>query len=381
MRDLPPIGSRVRTTAGVRYGSLFSGAGGLDLAVEQWTGATAAWVCQYEPPATPGGPVSRQWAAEVLAARWGVPNLGDITAVDWSQVEPVDVICGGFPCQGVSNAGKRLGLADARSGLWSFYADAVRHLRPRLVLIENVGALLVRGLDTVLCDLAEVGYDATWGCVRASDAGAPHRRERVFIVATDAEGVGLERVGGARDGWAGPPYRGGAADGAVKLLPTPTANEPGGTAEQYHARLKDHDGREASFLPLSMVVKLLPTPSAADAIGSRREREMGGVRPSGAKRSISLMTAITHADWGDYAPAIERWEHVLGRPAPEPVDGKGRLSPRFVEWMMGWPDGWVTHLDHLGVKRTAQLRLLGNGVVPQQALLAFGALETLAAAS
>lgn len=342
MRDLPPIGSRVRTMAGVKYGSLFSGAGGLDLAVEQWTGATAAWVCEQDPQ-----------ASIALAAHGTAPNLGDITAVDWSTVEPVDVICGGFPCQDISNAGRRAGITGARSGLWSFYADAVRHLRPRLVLIENVGALLVRGLDTVLCDLAEVGYDATWGCVRASDAGAPHRRERVFIVATDADRVARQApvaVDRRPETVAGPGtververlHR--VADGAVKLLPTPTANEPGGTAEQYHARLKDHDGREASFLPLSMVV-----------------------------------TALT--DWGDYAPAIARWEHVLGRPAPEPVDDKGRLSPRFVEWMMGWPDGWVTHLDHLGVKRTAQLRLLGNGVVPQQALLAFAALETLAAAS
>ena len=121
-------------------------------------------------------------------------------------------------------------------------------------------------------------------------------------------------------------------------------------------------------MPLAVAVKLLPTPTSRDWKG-RNQRNDETCLPGAVAAS---------SKWGDYAPAIARWEHVLGLPAPEPVDGAGRLSPRFVEWMMGWPEGWVTDLD---LKRTAQLRLLGNGVVPQQALLAFAALEHLAVTS
>lgn len=116
-----------------RIGSLFSGAGGLDLAVEHVTGGRTVWHCEADPD-----------AAKVLAAHWpGVPNLGDITAVDWSRVEPVEVLCGGFPCQDVSAAGRRAGLAGGtRSGLWAEMARAIEALRPALVVIENVEGLL-----------------------------------------------------------------------------------------------------------------------------------------------------------------------------------------------------------------------------------------------
>ncbi|GKT37894.1 C-5 cytosine methyltransferase like protein, partial [Aduncisulcus paluster] len=117
----------------LRIGSLFSGAGGLDLAVEHVTGGRTVWHCEADPD-----------ASKVLAAHWpDVPNLGDITAVDWSQVEPVDVLCGGFPCQDVSAAGRRAGLVDGtRSGLWHEMARAIEALRPARIVIENVEGLL-----------------------------------------------------------------------------------------------------------------------------------------------------------------------------------------------------------------------------------------------
>ena len=212
--------------------------------------------------------------------------------------------------------------------IWPWIAEGIRHLRPQLAVMENVPGHLTKGFGEVIGTLAEVGYDATWGCVRASDAGACHRRERVFIVATDADRVGRERVGGARDGGTGPAYRGGAADGGVKLLPTPTVND------------------------------------------SRGGRNITANR-SAKKDTTSLgwtLTDVAFADrWGDYAPAIARWEHVLGRPAPAQADDKGRLAPRFVEWMMGLRLGHVTAID---LARSQQLKILGNGVVWQQAALA-----------
>lgn len=112
-------------------------------------------------------------------------NLGDITTIDWTTcgAQP-DIICGGFPCQDISLAGKGAGINDnTRSGLWRFYADAIRVLRPRLVVVENVTALLARGLDRVLGNLAACGYDAEWDCIPAASVGAPHRRDRIFIIA------------------------------------------------------------------------------------------------------------------------------------------------------------------------------------------------------
>lgn len=314
----------------MRVGSLFSGAGGLDMAVAGFFGAEVAWVVEHDPH-----------AVRVLERRVGVPNLGDVSLVDWNAVEPVDVLCGGFPCQDVSLAGRGVGIEGARSGLWRYFVDAIRLLRPRVVVVENVTALLVRGFERVAADLASLGYRFGWGCVRASDAGAPHRRDRVFVVAADADVEGWEgRQPAAGDAKGGrnatrPAEQGERNDGLtpdvvyggkMKLLPTPCAAEPGGSIERYRKSLADHDGRESTFVPLSMVT-----------------------------------------DWGEYEAAVARWEPIVGRPAPPPVDEKGRLNPVFVEWMMGWPHGWVTDVD---VARTHHLRILGNGVVPQQAWVA-----------
>lgn len=158
-------------------GSLCSGYGGLDLGVlAALGGGRLAWVADPEPA-----------AASVLATRFpGVPNLGDITTTDWTAVEPVDVLTAGFPCQDISAAGLGAGITEGtRSGLWFTVLRAVRDLRPALVVVENVAALRSRrgGLGVVLGGLAEIGYDARWRSVRASDIGAPHRRERIFILA------------------------------------------------------------------------------------------------------------------------------------------------------------------------------------------------------
>ena len=183
----------------MRIGSLFSGYGGLDNAVVNVTGAQIAWHCEWESA-----------PSAILEAHFlGVPNYRDVTQVDFTQVEPVDILTGGFPCQDLSLAGKRAGLrTGTRSGLWSEFARAIEELQPRLVVIENVRGLLsaaatnpdlehcpwcmgeagdsepaLRALGAVLGDLADLGYDAKWQGLRAADAGAPHNRCRVFIIA------------------------------------------------------------------------------------------------------------------------------------------------------------------------------------------------------
>lgn len=119
--------------SGLRVGSLFSGYGGLDLAVEHVFNAYTVWFSELNEP-----------VARVFSHHWpAAPNLGDITTIDWSQVEPVDILIGGFPCQDVSTVGKRAGLAPGtRSGLWAHMATAIDLLQPQWVVIENVRGLL-----------------------------------------------------------------------------------------------------------------------------------------------------------------------------------------------------------------------------------------------
>jgi len=178
-------------------GSLFSGYGGLDLAVTAVTGAQVVWHCEWD-----------EAPSKILEKNFpNVPNYRDVTKVDFGEVPQVDILTGGFPCQDLSLAGKRAGLKEGtRSGLWSEFARAIETIRPKLVVIENVRGLLsaeahsdmehctwcvgdgtgepsLRALGAVLGDLADIGYDAKWTGVRASDAGAAHNRFRIFIIA------------------------------------------------------------------------------------------------------------------------------------------------------------------------------------------------------
>ena len=120
-------------------------------------------------------------ASTLLAHRHpNVPNLGDLTVVDWADIEAVDVLCAGYPCQPFSYAGYRKGNNDDRA-IFEYIADAISVLRPRNVLLENVAGHLTLGGTTVIATLTELGYNAKWGVVRASDTGAPHQRKRLFI--------------------------------------------------------------------------------------------------------------------------------------------------------------------------------------------------------
>jgi DNA (cytosine-5)-methyltransferase 1 len=123
----------------MRIGSLFAGIGGFDLAA-RWMGWETAWFSEID-----------RYASNRLAEHWpAIPNLGDVAVIDFKQVPKVDILCGGFPCQDISNAGPMEGISGERSGLWKHYARAIGDLRPGYVVAENVAALLVRGLDVVI---------------------------------------------------------------------------------------------------------------------------------------------------------------------------------------------------------------------------------------
>ncbi len=156
----------------MKVGSLFSGIGGIELGFER-AGFKTEWFIERDP-----------YAKEILKKRF--PNTKiyeDVTEIDFESVPKVDILTGGFPCQNISNAGKRAGIEGSRSSLWKYYLKAIRTIRPKVAFIENVSALLGRGLSVVLCDLAKNGYDAEWYCISASTVGANHRRDRIFIIA------------------------------------------------------------------------------------------------------------------------------------------------------------------------------------------------------
>ena len=151
---------------------LFSGIGGFSLGLERAGMRTVAF-CEIDP-----------YCRGVLRKHWPtVPIFDDVRTLAAADVPGVDVICGGFPCQDISSAGKGEGLAGLRSGLWKEYLRLISDIRPRFVLVENVAALAYRGLLEILGNLTNIGYDAEWHCIPASAVGAPHLRERFWIVA------------------------------------------------------------------------------------------------------------------------------------------------------------------------------------------------------
>lgn len=332
-------------------GSLFTGYGGLDMGVMTALDSSArvAWTSDVEP-----GP------CKLAAVRWpDTPNLGDITRVDWDAVEPVDIICGGSPCQDLSVAGKRAGMAPGtRSNLWTSMFAAIKTIRPRLVVWENVQGVLnawafsalehrsgllgneparptVRAAGRVVGDLATIGYDVCWRVVRASDVGSPHQRARLFVIGyPHGEPWDLRRATGPSEAARGWPL--------------------------------SHPARSGLGNAQHVAGTLLPTPQATNA-----SRSSAGYGPN----LHEIATSADLTEFGPYAEAIARWETITGREAPPPSTasrrpgGNPQLSVRFVEWLMGLPDGHVTGAD-LALPREQQLRLLGNGVVPQQATLA-----------
>lgn len=164
------------------HGALFAGLLGFGLAA-QWAGIETTWYSEINDFCNEHNAINFPHAIQ----------YGDIRELSGRNMPKVNIISGGFPCQDVSVGGKGEGVSGARSGLWWHQCRLLGEIRPDYAIFENSPLLAVRGLDRVLCGLAEVGYDAVWDCVRASDYGAPHLRERLYLIAYPNK-FGLDKV-------------------------------------------------------------------------------------------------------------------------------------------------------------------------------------------
>ena len=276
----------------LKIGSLCTGYGGLDLAVEAYFQAKTVWCAEFD-----------KYASQVIATNFDVPNYGDIKAINWAEVEPIDILTAGYPWQPFSHAGYRKGTDDDRH-IFPYILEAISILRPQWVILENVRGHLSLGLKDVLQGLAEQGYNAKWKIVRASDVGAPHQRARLFIIAyTDSNA----RTQPRRDNRSISSKGKEILNGSDRQVNGSSNKDASDTHNQY----KSHNGQ-------------------VQKLGRR-------------------FTA--------------RCKMHLQEP-PNALDQDGKLNAEFVEYMMGLPVGWITNT---GLSRAQQLKILGNGVVPQQA--------------
>lgn len=355
----------------MKIGSLFSGIGGLDLAAEAAFVGRTVWQCEIEP-----------FARKVLEVRWpDAVRHDDVRALTKASAAKCDVITGGFPCTDLSVAGKRAGLDGERSGLYHEMMRIVDELRPEWIVFENVPPLL-KYRSRVEGDLERIGYGSVWQVCEASDVGAPHRRQRVFVVARRGLGMHVMLPRPSLQGDLFAPAFGSAA--AARLWPTPTIC---GNDNHKGASATSGDG-------LATAVKAWPTPAARDWKDSGHE-------PSAQRRnSPGLPASVVMATWP--TPTASDGS---GGPGSSGRDGGDNLrtaasgdsvvlNPLWVELLMGLSPGWTDpDCDQLGAhrwpsgrgepqhpdephrlvppksvaNRGKRLKALGNAVVWQQA--------------
>jgi DNA (cytosine-5)-methyltransferase 1 len=320
---------------------LFSGIGGFSLGLERAGMKTVAF-CEVD-----------KKCQQVLKKHWpGVPIFEDVSTLKGADIEEtVDVICGGFPCQDISLAGKGAGLEGKRSGLWSEFKRLIEEIKPKYAIIENVSALRSRGLDQVLREISEIGYDAEWHCITAASIGAPHRRDRIWIVAYPRDSTGRDSITGSlgRDGE-------GELEERVRASETTETSGSSETSEAVaYSQSKLSDGNN-TYSESSK-------PSTQELGSSGSERDMA--HPSSRRfKSMynrdsepnDVISSSINAPDSDSEGLQGQWE-ITSRISKELQDAS------YSCWWETEPDvGRVAN----GVSgRVDRLKQLGNAVVPQ----------------
>ncbi len=371
------------------FGSLFSGIGGIDLGLEQ-----AGWECRWQVE-------KDRFCTSVLKKHWPkVPKFGDVKLIAGSELEPVELICGGFPCQPISIAGKRKAQEDER-WLWPEFARIISILRPNYILVENVPNLTNLGINEVLGSLASLRYDAEWDCIPAASLGAPHLRFRIFIVAYNAN----------TDGFTGPDEQKLTIQGRTASYSNRTGDMGYREDKGKHSSLSNTDSRilrvgrngkrkqykhQGSTLPMdnghkehvaNSEVAHSDSYGQQDPSNSNQDKGMAA-RPRLSSQQSSTMANLrsrkqeqdsTLSQWFSEIVPDASWERkgsrlnrrILGL-ANDGVFGGRRAVNSYRahadvsrKWWAVEPD--VGRVAHGVPSRVDRLRSLGNAVVPQVA--------------
>ena len=318
---------------------IFSGIGGFSIGLEAAGLQTVAF-CEINP-----------FCRKILTKHWpSVPIFTDITAIhkeDLKALLRIDLIAGGFPCQDISVAGKGGGIKAKRSGLWKEFARLINEIRPKYAIIENVANLRSQGLISVLQDLWEIGYDAEWHCIPASAFGAPHRRDRIWIIAYPSClcKVGLSIGKEKTESTLGDGCK-NASDTDCKRCEHREYNQqgrclPANENREYPQTQQEWDIRESRA---SQICKVFPDPDKQGLQGCRGFEEISPICPQEQIGMYYCSRGIKQ--WGEEPLEVPRLKDE-------------RLNPDWVEWLMGYPISWTE-----GGSRKQRLMALGNSVVP-----------------
>jgi DNA (cytosine-5)-methyltransferase 1 len=318
---------------------IFSGIGGFSIGLEAVGMKTVAF-CEIDP-----------FCRKILTRHWpSVPIFSDITTIDKKDLKTlprIDIIAGGFPCQDISVAGKQKGIAAKRSGLWKEFARLINEVRPKYTIIENVANLRSKGLISVLQDLWEIGYNAEWHCIPASAFGAPHRRDRIWIIAYPSciSKVGLSIGKEETESTFGDSCK-NASDPDCKRCEHREYNQqgrclPGNKNRKYTQTQQEWDIGESWT---SQICKILPDTDQQGLQGCRGFEEISSICSQEQIGMYYCRRGIKQ--WGEEPLEVARLKDE-------------RLNPDWVEWLMGYPISWTD-----GGSRMQRLQSLGNAVVP-----------------
>ena len=291
----------------IKIGSLFAGIGGFELGLERAI-PNSKTIWQVEQDA---------FCQKILQKHWPDAKIyDDVVGVGAHNLELVDILCGGFPCQGILNAGKKKGLKDERWGLWWEMLRVISELQPRVVVLENVAALFIRGIPEVLGSLAENGYDAEWTIVSAAECGAPHRRDRVFIVA----------------------YPMCSSDTITRKKTTSDRISTTKSTTVYPANRRREEDTQCSELQCTRCTSLLQQST------NTNKNRCGQTFNGRIDQKTNLSRRATSIQQGRSQKQIRKQSNYWRTPAPQPTIRRTH-------------DGFPNRMD--------QLRALGNAIVPQ----------------
>ena len=318
---------------------IFSGIGGFSIGLEAVGMKTVAF-CEIN-----------TFCRKILKKHWSsVPIFSDITTVhkgDLKTLPTIDVIAGGFPSQDISVAGKKEGIEAKRSGLWKEFVRLINEIRPKYAIIENVANLRSQGLISVLQDLWKIGYDAEWHCIPASSFGAPHRRDRIWIIAYPTCLCKVRLSIGKEETESTP------GDGCENATDPDCKRWDSGSCYKQRGYLSDNENRQHSETQQEWELRESRTRQICKIFP---DADQQGLQGCGGFEEISPICSQEQIGMYYCSRGVKQWGK---EPLEVPRLKDERLNPDWVEWLMGYPISWTD-----GGSRMQRLQSLGNAVIP-----------------